>query len=208
MGGIGNTLSGLSWLYVLGAGYTAYQLSRNWRRFWADTLSPASYQLAVSVAFFLLVPVAVLLHEFGHILAAWSTGSRVLGLHYFLYWGYVEYIPSSSSALLDWYVALAGNFVSYLVGIVCIVAALRLTKLKAIVRVVLMQLGILQLVQTLIVYPLMSLDPSFVGDWNSIYSFHAPVASWATLVVHLLSLAGFVWLLRVNKQATYLSRGY
>jgi hypothetical protein len=208
LGGIGGTLSGLSWLYLLGAAYTIYQLSKHWRRFWADDLSPSSYQLAVSVAFFLLVPVGVLLHEFGHMFAAWSTGSHVLGLHYFIYWGYVEYIPSSDSALLDWYVALAGNFVSYLLGIACIVAALRLSRLKAIVRVMLMQLGILELVQTLIFYPLMSLDPSFVGDWNSIYSFRAPVASWATLVVHLLSLAGFLWLLRNNRQATYLSRGY
>lgn len=208
MGGIGDIFSGLSWLYLLGAGYTIYQLSRNWRGFWADKLSPGSYQLAVSVAFFLLVPVGVLLHELGHILAAWSTGSQVLGLHYFIYWGYVEYIPSSNSALLDWYVALAGNFVSYLLGIACIVAALRLSRLKAVLRVVLMQLGILELVQTLILYPLMSLSPGFVGDWNSIYSFRAPVASWATLVVHLLSLAGFVWLMRANLQATYLSRGY
>jgi hypothetical protein len=213
LGGIGNTLSGLTWLYLLGAGYTVYQLSKNWRKFWGDSLSPASYQLAVSVAFFLLVPVGVLLHEFGHMLAAWSTGSRVLGLHYFIYWGYVQvqYAPSNDIALLnliDWYVALAGNFVSYLLGIACIVAALRLTNLKAVLRVVLIQLGILELVQTLIIYPLMSLDPSFVGDWSSIYSFHAPVASWATLVVHVLSLAGFVWLMRVNKQATYLSRGY
>lgn len=208
MGGIGDTLSGLSWLYILGAGFTLYQLSKNWRKFWSDELSPGSHQLAVTVALFLLVPVGVLLHEFGHILAAWSTGSRVLGLHYFLYWGYVEYIPSSASPLLDWYVALAGNFVSYGLGIACIAAALRLSQLRAVLRVMLMQLGILELVQTLIFYPLLSLDPNFIGDWNSIYSFRAPVASWATLIVHLLSLAGFVYLLRSNKQATYLSRGY
>lgn len=208
MGGIGDTLSGLSWFYLLGAAYTIYQLGKKWRLFWADKLSPGSRQLAVSVAFFLLVPVGVLLHEFGHMFAAWSTGSQVLGLHYFLYWGYVEIIPSSNSALLNWYIALAGNFVSYLLGIVCLFVALRLSHLKPILRVILVQLGILELVQTLIAYPLMSLDPNFAGDWDAIYSFRAPLASWVTLVVHLLSLAGFVWLIRVNRQTSYLSRGY
>ena len=208
MGGIGDVLSSLSWLYLIGAAFTIYQLARNWRAFWAGELTPQSYQTAVGVAFFLLVPVGVLLHEFGHMLAAWSTQSQVLGLHYFVYWGYVEYIPASNSALLDWYVALAGNFVSYLLGIACLFVALRGDKLRLIVRVILTQLGILEIVQTLIFYPLMSLSPGFVGDWNSIYSFHAPVASSATLAVHLLSLAAFIYIMRANKQATYLSRGY
>jgi hypothetical protein len=99
-------------------------------------------QLAGGVAFFLLTPVSVLLHEYGHMAAAWSTASRVLGLHYFFYWGYVEYVPSSSSALLAWYVSLAGNFVSYALGVACLAVAL-LVKLKPVVRLVLYQFGMI-----------------------------------------------------------------
>ena len=149
MGGIGDLLAGVGWLYLIGAGFTLVQLRRHWREFWDDTVSVLDRQLAGSVALFLLVPVGVLLHEFGHMLAAWSTGSQVLGLHYFIYWGYVSYLPATPSPLLDWYVALAGNFVSYLLGVGCLVAALYAPGLRLIARVVLMQLGILELAQTL-----------------------------------------------------------
>jgi hypothetical protein len=207
LGGIGGTLSSISWLILLGAGFTVYQLVKHRHEFWENTLSPQSRQLAGGVAFFLLVPVGVLLHEFGHMLAAWSTGSRVLSLGYFFYWGYVEYIPSSNSPLLEWYVSLAGNFVSYALGLACILAALYWQRTKPVIRVMLMQLGILEVVQTLIFYPLISLDPAFDGDWDSIYSFKAPIASAITLAIHLLSLAAFIFFLRTNTKANWLLRG-
>jgi hypothetical protein len=196
LGGVSNLFTPLSFIYLFGAAATIYQLAGHWREFWSDNLSPLSQRLAGGVAFFLLVPLGVLLHEFGHMFAAWSTASTVVGLHYFVYWGYVEYIPSSSSPLLDWYVALAGNFVSYLLGIGGIASAFYLRSRKLIVRLVLYQFGILQLVQTLIFYPMISLDPNFHGDWDSIYSFQAPLASGITLAVHILSLIGFFYILR------------
>jgi len=207
LGGTGDAFNTLTLFYLVGAGFSLYQLRQHWGTFWDDTLSPQDRQLAGGAAFFLLVPIGVLLHEFGHMLAAWSTGSQVLGLHYFIYWGYVEYIPASDSALLAWYVALAGNFASYLLGIACLLAAIRVRKMKIIVRVVLAQLGVLELVQTLIAYPLMSPSPDLYGDWDTIYSFDAPVASWATLVVHVLSLAAFVFLVNRNRKARFLLRG-
>lgn len=199
MGGGSDLFNSLSIIYLFGAAVTLYQLWKGWRAFWNDGPTPNNQRLAGGIAFFLLVPIGVLLHEFGHMLAAWSTGSKVLGLHYFVYWGYVEYIPSSGSALLDWYVALAGNFLSYLLGIGCVVLALMWRGAKPVVKLVFYQLGILQLVQTLIFYPLLSLDPGFYGDWDSIYSFRAPVASGITLAVHIASLLAFFYLLRMNK---------
>ncbi len=195
MGGIGDTLSGFTVIYLLAGAFTLYRLVTSWREFWTGGLSARNQQLAGGVAFFLLIPIGVLLHELGHMLAAWSTGSQVLGLHYFIYWGYVVYLPASNSPLLDWYVALAGNFVSYVLGIISLAAAL-MWKIRPTLRLVLYQLGVLELVQTLVVYPLLSLDPDFYGDWDSIYSFRAPVASWITLGVHLLSLVAMVYLLR------------
>ena len=79
---------------------------------------------------------------------------------------------------------------------------------RPVVPMVLMVFGVLELVQTLVAYPLMSLDPVFEGDWDTIYSFRAPVASGVTLAVHLLSLAALVYFLRVSKKANSLLRGY
>lgn len=189
--------SGISVFYLLIGAYILYQLVTRWREFWSDEFAqhPKTQQLASGVSFFLLVPIGVLLHEIGHMVAAWLTGSEVLGLHYFVYWGYVSFIPARPDPVLLWFVALAGNFVSYALGIVCVAAAL-MVKMKPILRVVLYQLGMIELIQTLVAYPLMSLDPNFNGDWDTIYSFQAPVASWATLVVHMLSLVAFVVLVR------------
>jgi hypothetical protein len=200
LGGVADIFTPLTIICLLGAGVTLYQLVTHWRDFWVGNLTPTVQRLAGGVAFFLLVPIGVLLHEFGHMLAAWSTGSSVLGLHYFGYWGYIQYSPSSDSQLLQWYVALAGNFVSYLLGIASIAAALFWPNLKPVLKLVLYQLGILQLVQTLIFYPLLSLDPGFVGDWDTIYSFRAPIASGLTLLVHLISLAAFVYMLRTPRK--------
>ena len=206
MGGVADLLTSFGLIYLLGAGYTLFQLARNWRAFWDDELTPGDRQIAAGTAFFLLVPVGVLLHEFGHIAAAWSTGSRVLGLHFFGFWGYVEYIPSSSSALLEWYVSLSGNFISYVLGIICLAAGL-VARVRPSLRVVLVQLGVLQLVQTLIFYPLISLDPEFAGDWDSIYSFAAPAASTVTALVHAVSLVLFVSFLKRNRTANWLLTG-
>ncbi len=207
MGGIADTFSSLAWLSILGAGFTLYQLSKSWRTFWNDELSAQDRQLAVGVAFFMLVPVGVLLHELGHMVAAWTTNSQVLGLHYFVYWGYVEYIPATNSPLLEWYVSLAGNFVSYALGIICLAAAIYATRLKEVVRVMLAQLGVLEMAQTLVLYPLISIDPAFDGDWDTIYSFRAPFASGLTLAVHIVSLVGFVLLMKRNREADRLLRG-
>lgn len=148
------------------------------------------------VAFFLLVPVGVLLHEFGHIVAAWLVGLKVFGLHYFLYWGYV--VHASGTDLQNWFVALAGNFVSFGLGVGCLVAALRLKPVRPAVNVMLAQLGVLEIVQTLIAYPLMSLDPGFEGDWDTIYSLDTPIAAAITLAVHLTSLVAFIIFIRRN----------
>jgi hypothetical protein len=208
VGDAGVPFANLSWLYLFGAGFAVYGLAKNWRQFWEGKATAASRQLAAATAFFLLVPVGVLLHEFGHMVAAWTTNSTVLGLHYFIYWGYVEFIPATPDPLLSWYVALAGNFLSYLLGIVCILGALYWRSLRPNLRVVLIQLGVIELVQTLIAYPLLSLDPGFEGDWDTIYSFHAPLASWATLILHGASLVLFIIFLNKNREATYLLRGY
>jgi Zn-dependent protease len=198
LGGISDTFTPLSVIYLFGAGYTVYQMAKGWRQFRTGRLTAFNRRLASGIAFFLLVPIGVLLHEFGHMLAAWSTGGTVLGLHYFLYWGYVEYVPASPDPLPIWWVALAGNFVSYLLGIVSLAAGLLWRSAAPVLRSILVQLGILELAQTLIFYPLISLDPGFSGDWDAIYSFDAPAASWLTLVVHVASLIGMVWLFRKN----------
>jgi hypothetical protein len=206
LGGIGDTFASFSWLYLLGAGYAVYQLARGWKQFWGPRAGAHVRQLAAMVAFFLLVPVGVLLHELGHMVAAWLMGLKVFGLHYFIYWGYV--VHAGGTDLQNWFVALAGNFVSYALGVVCLYLAWRLKTGRPAINVMLSQLGILEIVQTLIAYPLMSLDPAFQGDWDTIYSLDTPVAAAITLAVHLASLVVFVVLIQRNDRMRQLLGTY
>ncbi|HYP18976.1 MAG TPA: hypothetical protein VEY08_02800 [Chloroflexia bacterium] len=198
MGGIGDTFASFSWVYLLGAGYTIYLLSRAWKTFWGPRAGASARQLAAMVAFFLLVPVGVLLHELAHMLAAALLGLKVFGLHYFLYWGYV--VHAGGTGLQNWAVALAGNFASFALGVACLVLSVRLKPERPAVNIILAQLGILEVVQTLIAYPLMSLDPTFHGDWDTIYSFDTPVAGAIALTVHLASLVAFVVFIQRNER--------
>jgi hypothetical protein len=208
LGGIADFFTSLSIIYFVGAGVTVYGLVKGWRDFWDERLTGRDYQLAGGIAFFLLVPIGVLLHEFGHMLAAWLTGGRVLGLGYFFYWGYVEYIPATDSPTAEWFVSLAGNAVSFFLGVICLVAAVRLHNLRGVLRVILLQIGILEIAQTLIFYPLLDLDPNFPGDWESIYSFQSPIASGVTAAVHGISLAIFIIFMQKSQTVKQFLRGY
>jgi hypothetical protein len=196
LGGIGDTFASFSWVYLIGAGYTIYLLSRAWKPFWGPRVGASARQLAAMIAFFLLLPVGVLLHELGHMLAASLLGLQVFGLHYFLYWGYV--VHAGGTDLQNWSVALAGNFASFALGVTCLVLSVRLKPVRPAVNIILSQLGVLEIAQTLIAYPLMSLDPAFHGDWDTIYSFATPVAGAIALAVHLASLVLFVLFIKRN----------
>lgn len=193
--------------YLAGAGFTLYQLFHRWRAFLDRSFTAGDRQLASGVALFLLVPVGVLLHEFGHMAATWSIGGQVQGLSYFFYWGYVTIDLPSGDPAASWYVAVAGNIVSYLLGILCVALAVLWRTLIPTLRLVLLDLGIYQLVLTLIGYPVLSLTTDFGGDWDNIYSFESPLASWATLAVHAVSLVGFILFLRRSREANYLLNG-
>lgn len=198
MDGIGGAFASFSWVYLIGAGYTIYQLSRGWKGLWGPRAGSSTRQLAAMIAFFLLVPVGVLLHELGHMLAAQALGLEVFGLHYFLYWGYV--VHASGTDFQNWIVSLAGNFASYALGVACLYFSMTLKPHRPAVNIILAQLGILEIVQTLIAYPLMSLDPTFHGDWDTIYSLDVPVPAVIAAVAHVASLVAFILLIQRNNR--------
>jgi hypothetical protein len=61
LGGISDTFTPLSLIYLFGAGYTVFQMAKGWRQFRSGQLTTFNRRLASGIAFFLLVPVGVLL---------------------------------------------------------------------------------------------------------------------------------------------------
>ena len=178
---------------------TAVALIRSWRSFWDDDFTPKDRRLGGQVAVFLVPPIVVLLHEAGHLVAARSLGLKVLDFHYGLFEGSVT-VGGLMTPFQQWFVAIAGNVVSAVLGLALLAVGFLGRRLRAPVRYVLLAGGMLELVFSLVVYPVLSGAAQF-GDWIVVYDFdRTPGLSWATAVVHAaLLLALWQWWRRTGR---------
>lgn len=178
-----------------------WTLAKNWRAFTDDQLTPFDRQLAGQLAFFVLIPIGVLLHELGHAAATYQVGGTVDwlngGFHYALFYGYV--IPDGRfTRLEEWWIALAGNLVSVVVGLVPLLF-LRLPS-KAWIKSTILTFARFQLGWALVGYPLITFA-GFEGDWQTIY-FTSPLLGvpvfvvQAALVIALWRIDRSAWLRR------------
>src|SRR5215218_1951435 len=92
---------------------------RERRSLFDNEVTPCDRYLLSQLAFYVLVPPGVLLHEFAHAVATWQVGGEVVGFHYALFYGYV--IPVGNfTPLQEWWIALSGNLVSIVYGLLAI----------------------------------------------------------------------------------------
>ena len=146
-------------------------------------------RLAEQAAFLIAVPIAVLVHEFGHVLAVWWAGGQVEQFIYRFFWGAV--VPIGEFSLVQrWVIAIAGTIGSLLFGLLIWLLfrrnsapALRYFGLRAFR---------FQIYFALIYYPVFTLVLP-IGDWAMIYDFQAtPILSGLTAVCHV-SLLYLFW---------------
>jgi hypothetical protein len=167
------------------------RLARGWRELAAPRLSEEGKALAVYVAVFLAVPVATMAHELGHLVVARALGAADAALHYRVFWGFVDYaerLPGHG----DWWVALAGNAVSWALAVLALLASG--LALPPALRYTLRVFGMLEMIHTLIAYPLLSLSSLPGADWSVIYGHPFWPGTWVVAAVHAASL---FWLRRV-----------
>lgn len=180
----------LSLVYGLQSVRVVITLVRTWRSFWDHELTPADRQLVPQVSFFLIIPLGVLLHEFGHAIATRMVGGEVLKFQWRLFWGYVVPAGDFTSAQ-DWWISLSGNLISVLFGLVLVAGGYFGRGLRRPLRYLLLDAGRFQTLYALVGYPLLSFI-GFMGDWVSIYDFgRTPMLSTLTAIVHLAVLGGF-----------------
>ncbi len=180
---------------------TLVALVRSWTSLWDADFTAADRRLATQVAVFLVPPVVVLLHELGHVAAVLAVGAEVVDFHYGLFEGSVT-ASGRLSAGQNWFVAVAGNVVGAVAGLAMAVAGVRGRGLRPPLRHILILGGVLEVVFTLVGYPLLSLSATF-GDWVVVYDFdRTPVLSTATLAVHVLGLAALWRWWRVTVRRT------
>ncbi len=185
----------ISVVYGIYAVITLFNVIKNRVSFFDSRITQEDGRLASAFAFCFLWPPAVLLHEGGHALVASYYHARNIQLHFYWYWGEISFDPTITYRQ-DWWVALAGNIVTYALGFIGLAAA-RLPSLRTpIWRTILFSFGSNQLFVVLLWYPALCLFGVFRGDFSAIYGYNTPYwwfGSEVVAVVNIITAAGYIW---------------
>jgi tetratricopeptide (TPR) repeat protein len=177
----------LAIIYLFRSVQLGLKIWREWTQIKLEPITPAKKQLADQASYFIAVPIGVLAHEIGHVLAVWATEGQVAEFHYRGFWGYVVPLGSFTAAE-NWFIATAGTLASLIFGLLVWLVFRRAS--SSTLRYFGLRAFRFQVYFSLIYYPLFTLL-GFDGDWRTIYDFTAtPILSLSTAVLH----AGFLFL--------------
>ena len=186
-------LDAISILYTVVSLNVIWRLGTNWSAFWDNKVTAADRQLADATAVFLLIPIGVFFHELGHAIATWQVGGTVLEFQWRIFWGYV--VSGGEFTIGQrWWMAFSGNLVSIVLGAIALPFIPRVK--RQIAKYLLLSFGRVQLIYSLVLYPLISFMGQR-GDWLRIYDFSARPYAQITFAIHLVLLV-FLW--RLNKR--------
>lgn len=172
-----------------------------WRLLWDDQVTTEDLELASRAAFYLLIPPTVALHELGHAVLVWAQGREVIDWMFLGYMGAV--LHETTGALGDFAIALAGNVVTLVIGVVAVLLPLYRPG-HPIRNTLWLEVGRRSLFLVLAFYPAVCLF--FPGDFVRIYDFEeTPIASGAVAIVHASLLIfgyGLLWKKRWRPRAS------
>lgn len=184
----------ISVFYVLIGVRVVYQLARNFRQTFDRRFTPEDRALVGQAAFFVLLPIAVALHELGHAVAIWLYGGQVLDWRFYGFAGYVAYDPREFTEAQQIVIAAAGTIVNLaLAAIALALVFLKRPPLRAALNELLIQFVWISLLNALVVYPVLDLISGLNGDWAQMYSGTVPLLNGAIFVVHIATLALLFW---------------
>lgn len=152
-----------------------------------DRVTAADRQQLAELAFFVLVPLGVLLHELGHVVSVRLAGGQVVGFGFLFFLGWVEH-TGQYSPVAGYWIALSGNLVSIGLGLAALVLALRGPFGRAVNWLLVVFAG-LELGTSLVFYPLLDLVSDLYGDWSVVYRESPVRYAVVTGIVHASFLA-------------------
>lgn len=171
----------ISVIYGLIGIQAIYKLARSWHATWDLNFTQQDRILVDQAAFFVLVPVSVLLHELGHAVAVWSFGGEVIDFGFYGFAGYVSYDGWFFTSAEQTIVAAAGTIVNV---ILCVLAfgfvLFRRPPARAAINELLIQFAFISGINAFIVYPLLDLASGLNGDWRQMYDGGVP---WMTAII-------------------------
>lgn len=179
---------------------TVVKLFRSWSATWDLRFTREDKALIDQAAFFVLMPVAVILHELGHATAIWLMGGTVLDYGYYGFAGWVSYDPRMFSDAQQIVIASAGTLVNIvLAGAALAVVFLRNPPMRAAFNELLIQFVYVSLLNALILYPLLDFTSGMNGDWRQMYFGGVPALSALILVLHVGIVVGLFWAYRDSR---------
>ena len=184
----------ISLFYVILGVRVIFQLVRNFRQTFDRNFTHEDRLLVDQASFFVLLPIAVALHEIGHAIAIRLYGGEVLDWGFYGFAGYVAFDPRDFTDAQQIVVAAAGILVNLLLAAIALgLVFLKRPPLRAAVNQLLIQFTWISLLNALVVYPVLDIVSGLNGDWKQMYSFSVPALSLAILVIHILVLAALFW---------------
>lgn len=181
---------------------TTRNMIRDWKLIWDDDVTYNDRRQLVRISLFLLEPIIVLLHEFGHAITAIKFGGTISEFGYFLLSGYV--IPSGLfTRAEDFWIYLSGNLVNFVVGYLCLLAALFVKRPPVVALLV--YLGLWTLASSAIFYPLLSIIGVY-GDWSNIYG--SGLTNYITVLAffHVLIVASVIYMLKGERPRVWFAK--
>jgi hypothetical protein len=202
----------ISLFYVILGVRVIYQLARNFRQTFDRTFTHEDRMLVDQAAFFVLLPIAVALHELGHAIAIHLYGGEVLDWGFYGFAGYVAFDPRDFTDTQQIVIAAAGTVVNLILAAIAVALVfLKRPPFRAAINQLLIQFTWISLLNALVVYPLLDIASGLNGDWTQMYdplrSLAAglnrnstqmdgggvPALSLIILVIHISVLAALFW---------------
>ena len=185
----------ISLLYVALGVRVVWMIAQNWRSVWDRNFTPHDRVLVNQASFFFLIPLSVVLHEFGHAVAVWGFGKEVVDWGFYGFAGYVAYMPYGLSDVQQTIIAAAGSLVN-LVLCLLVLAMVFYWKppLRAAHNELLIGFVFISGVNAFIVYPVLDVLSGMNGDWRQMYSSGVPWLTALIVVVQVTVLAAGWWL--------------
>jgi len=184
----------ISLFYVILGIRVIYQLARNFRQTFDRNFTHDDRMLVDQAAFFVLLPIAVALHELGHAIAIWLYGGEVLDWGFYGFAGYVAFDPREFTDAQQILVAAAGTAVNLLLAAIAVALVfLKRPPFRAAINELLIQFTWISLLNALVVYPLLDIISGLEGDWSQMYGGGVPALSLVILIIHVTVLAALFW---------------
>jgi hypothetical protein len=184
----------ISLFYVILGVRVIYQLARNFRQTFDRTFTHEDRMLVDQAAFFVLLPVAVALHELGHAVAIHLYGGEVLDWGFYGFAGYVAFDPRDFTDAQQIVIAAAGTVVNLLLAAIAVALVfLKRPPLRAAINQLLIQFTWISLLNALVVYPVLDIASGLNGDWTQMYDGRVPALNLLILSIHITVLAALFW---------------